>query len=327
MNWLAAIPLRLAQGPLVLVTVAGVRGSAPREAGASMLVGPDFVEDTIGGGHLEWEAIAEARARLLTAHLTPALRHFPLAASLGQCCGGVVWLAFETLLPEDLTVWQQRAASNADGIPSTRRLSGTARCCEWSGEEQPGRLQLPAAGSEHDWQMLQPVRPPTFCLSVHGAGHVGRALVQILAPLAIRLRWCDARAELLADAPAGVECVGESDPLEAVMGAPAGSSHVVLTHDHALDLALSEAILTRGDFHWFGLIGSQSKRTRFRQELARRGFTPGQIARMQTPIGIEGIRDKAPQAIAIAVAAQILQQRERALAALRDTATCPRHSG
>ncbi len=326
MNWLAAIPLRLAEGPLVLVTVAGVRGSAPREAGASMLVGPDFVEDTIGGGHLEWEAIAEARARLLTRHSRPALRYFPLAASLGQCCGGVVWLAFETLQPQDLPAWQVRATSHGDGMTWTRSLSGTQSSSNWSDAGPEGALRLPEHDDSEDWQMIQPVRPPAFCLSVYGAGHVGQALVRLLAPLAIRLRWCDARAELLADAPAGVECVVEDDPHEAVMKAPAGSSHVVLTHDHALDLALSEAILTRGDFHWFGLIGSQSKRTRFRQELARRGVTPGQIARMQTPIGVAGIRDKAPQAIAIAVAAQILQERERALAALRDATASPRHS-
>lgn len=317
MNWLTRIPQRLAHGPLVLVSVAGLRGSAPREAGASMLVGADFVDDTIGGGHLEWEAIAEARARLLTGHAAPALRRYPLAASLGQCCGGVVWLSFETLLPQDLNAWRRRAESLARGESCTRVLDGRAAGSEWLPGTLPGALELPAHEDGSDWRLSQPLAPPAFCLSVYGAGHVGRALVNILAPLSISLRWCDVRADQLAAAPPGVECVCTEDPAEAVAGAPAGSSHVVLTHDHALDLALSEAILTRDDFHWFGLIGSQAKRTRFRQRLAQRGFTPQQIARMTSPIGVAGIHDKAPQAIAIAVAASILQQREQQLAVPR----------
>lgn len=315
MSWLARIPERLAQGPLVLITVAGVRGSAPREPGASMLVGTDFIEDTIGGGHLEWEAIAEARARLLTGHAMPVLQRYALAASLGQCCGGVVWLCFETLSPEQRESWLARASDHARGITQTRKLMGRAETSVWYEEAAAGALELPQQEGGTDWQLIQPLPPPAFCLNIHGAGHVGRALVQILAPLDIRLRWCDARADLLSTAPAGVECAAGDDPDEAVMRAPAGSSHVVLTHDHALDLALSEAILHRGDFHWFGLIGSQSKRTRFRQLLAQRGFTPEQIARMHSPIGVGGIRDKSPQAIAIAVAAQILQERELALQA------------
>ncbi len=310
MNWLAQIPARLAHGPLVLVSVAGVRGSAPREAGAGMLVGPDFEIDTIGGGHLEWEAIATARALLQADASGPLLRRYPLAASLGQCCGGVVWLAFEVLHPVQLSVWQAVLQAHAAGQTQVRRLQGCEVTSQWSSSPAPGRLDLPASEDGADWCLWQPLPPPGFCLSVYGAGHVGSALVQMLAPLALRLRWCDPRPELLAQAPAGVHCEILDSPAEAVAQAPAGSAHVVLTHDHALDLALSEAILRRDDVCWFGLIGSQSKRTRFRQLLAARGFSPAQIARMHCPIGVAGICDKHPQAIAIAVAAQVLQLRE-----------------
>lgn len=311
MSWFSRIPERLAGGPLVLVTVAGVRGSAPREAGASMLVGTDFADDTIGGGHLEWEAIAEARARLATGHAAPALHRYALAASLGQCCGGIVWLAFETLAPESLPVWRARLADHARGIAATRCLNGAGGASLWLAGAAAGTLRLPQSESGKDWELCQPIAAPAFCLNVYGAGHVGSALVQLLAPLALRLRWIDARADLLAAAPAGVITqVCDSAP-EAVGAAPAASSHLVLTHDHALDLALAEAILRRQDFHWFGMIGSQTKRTRFRQQLAARGLPREAIERMQCPIGVAGIRDKAPQAIAIAVAAEVLQQRER----------------
>ena len=310
MNWLAQLPIHLARGPLVLVTVAGVRGSAPREAGAAMLVGADFVLGTIGGGHLEWEAMAEARAMLLTGHRRPELRRYALAASLGQCCGGIVWLAYETLQPEDLAAWQARAAQYASGIALTRRLTGQDPASHWSADAASGALQLPTTESGRDWSLTQPLTPPAFCLNVYGAGHVGSALIQVLAPLKLRLRWLDQRADLLASAPAGVEGIAFDDAREAVASAPTGSSHLVLTHDHALDLALTEALLQRGDFQHFGLIGSQSKRTRFRQQLAARGFTPAQIERMHCPIGVPGIHDKTPQAIAIGVAAQVLQWRE-----------------
>lgn len=311
MKWLYRLPERLANGPLVLVSVAGVHGSAPREAGASMLVGLDFVEDTIGGGHLEWEAIAEARARLATGHARPALRRYALAASLGQCCGGIVWLAFETLTPANLPTWQALLDDHANGISRMRSLSGGDAASRWLADDAAGTLRLPAQEGGADWELRQPIVPPAFCLNVYGAGHVGATLVGLLAPLALRLRWIDARTDLLAAAPSGVMTMACDSAAEAVTAAPAGSSHVVLTHDHALDLALAEAILRRDDSHWFGLIGSQTKRTRFRQQLAARGLDQARIERMHCPIGVAGIRDKAPQAIAIAVAAEILQQRER----------------
>ncbi|MDQ7988347.1 MAG: xanthine dehydrogenase accessory protein XdhC, partial [Candidatus Dactylopiibacterium sp.] len=275
-----------------------------------MLVGADFIEDTLGGGHLEWEAIADARARLLGGHTAPALRHCPLAASLGQCCGGVVWLAFEVLQPRDLPAWRDAAARQAAGLAQTRILQGTGASV-WSATAEAGALRLPSRPGAADWRLTQPLAPPAFTLNVYGAGHVGAALVQLLAPLALRLRWVDARAALLALPPPGVEAVICDDAAEAVAGAARYSSHLVLTHDHALDLALTEAILRRGDFTWFGLIGSQAKRARFRQLLGARGIAAEAFTRVRCPVGVEGIRDKTPQAIAIAIAAEVLQQRER----------------
>ena len=80
----------------VLITVARVQGSAPRAAGTSMLLGRSGAHGTIGGGHLEWEACDLARALLLSGGRTRLLR-LSLAAQLGQCCGGVVWLLLERI--------------------------------------------------------------------------------------------------------------------------------------------------------------------------------------------------------------------------------------
>lgn len=79
----------------VLVDVRGVRGSAPRETGAEMLVTAEAIEGTIGGGRLEYVAIEEARRLLREGACAPVEREFGLGPKLDQCCGGVVRLGFE----------------------------------------------------------------------------------------------------------------------------------------------------------------------------------------------------------------------------------------
>lgn len=95
-TWMDAIArLRNSAEPYVLITVIGVQGSTPREAGSKMLVTVGETIDTIGGGHLEFAAIERARQLLLDGKNGQALEHFPLGARLGQCCGGRASLLFE----------------------------------------------------------------------------------------------------------------------------------------------------------------------------------------------------------------------------------------
>ena len=84
----------MAAEALILVTVSRTSGSVPREVGAWMAVTPAAFDGTVGGGHLEFDAIARARRALGGGELEAEVR-YPLGPSLGQCCGGVVWLAFE----------------------------------------------------------------------------------------------------------------------------------------------------------------------------------------------------------------------------------------
>jgi xanthine dehydrogenase accessory factor len=92
-----------------------------------------------------------------------------------------------------------------------------------------------------------------------------------------------------------------------VRNAPPGALYLVLTHNHDLDLRITEAILRRGDFRYLGLIGSKTKRQRFIHRFEQRGIAPEAIRRMICPIGIEGIAAKSPELIAVAVVAQLLQ--------------------
>jgi xanthine dehydrogenase accessory factor len=155
-----------------------------------------------------------------------------------------------------------------------------------------------------------PMAAPRFHLQLYGAGHVGRAIVHALAPLNVRVDWIDERDdEFPPDSalPAHTRklCV---DALEAeVREAPRGAFYLVLTHRHDLDLRIAEAILRRGDFGFFGLIGSQTKRARFIHRFEERGIPAEAIARLTCPIGVPGIEGKEPEVIAAAVVAQLLQ--------------------
>ena len=253
-----AVQWRAEGRPAVVVEITATQGSVPREAGTRMLVAAEAVLGSIGGGHLELQAISTARAVLQEG--APRLQHVALGPSLGQCCGGALDLAFTPLA-----------------------------------------LAEPAAWAE---------APPRFHLQLHGAGHVGRAIVRLLAGIPCRVTWIDERdVEFPAEALPGHISICCVDAVQAeVATAPAGAFYLVLTHSHDLDLAISQAILQRGDFGWFGLIGSRTKRARFEHRLQAMGIAPDVLARLVCPIGLPGIRGKEPEVIAVAVVAQLLRQ-------------------
>jgi xanthine dehydrogenase accessory factor len=151
-----------------------------------------------------------------------------------------------------------------------------------------------------------------FHVVVFGNGHVGRALVQVLSTLPCTVRWIDQREhDFPAVVPANTTVVATDAPEDEVADAPAGGLFLVMTHSHALDLELTSRVLARDDFAYLGLIGSTSKRAQFERRLADRGVSADALKRITCPIGIGAIRSKEPGAIAIAVAAQLLQLRER----------------
>jgi xanthine dehydrogenase accessory factor len=265
--------------PAALVTVQRVQGSAPREEGAWMAVFADQVVNTLGGGHLEFSAIALARQWLAGAGpaggaaprpgaglpaTAPFTRRIALGPSLGQCCGGAMELRFE-------------------------------------------RIQGPLSD---EWvQRLQPRGAP---VALFGGGHVGKALVRILATLPFEVRWLDSRDEIFPpDVPAHVHCE-HSDPVHAaVADLLPGSRVLVMSFSHAEDLDIVQACLQRqrqrGDLPFIGLIGSKTKWATFGHRLRERGFSAQECARITCPIGVTGIAGKEPEVIAVAVAAQLLQ--------------------
>jgi len=148
---------------------------------------------------------------------------------------------------------------------------------------------------------------PQAHIAVFGAGHVGRALVPLLASLPCKVRWIDSReSEFPAQIPAGVEKVVNDEVVDEVENMPAGSYFIVMTHNHQLDLELTAAILERNDFTYYGLIGSDSKRAKFEHRLRDRGFRPEIVQRMRCPMGIAEVKGKLPIEIAVSIAGEVI---------------------
>ena len=263
----------------MIVTVSASEGSTPRETGASMLVSATAQAGTIGGGNLEWQACAQARQQLanlrgavrpgsLDTDTPPAIeQRVALGPSLGQCCGGVVWLRFEHLSATTLSAWPDRAA--------------------------------------------------LFHLQLFGAGHVGSALVRTLAPLACAITWYDHRAqhlELARTQTASHDDVAHVRVVECdehggafAQGIAASDLVLVMTHRHDLDLAICADVLRKNHFGFLGLIGSTTKRARFARRLAQAGISAEAITRLNCPLAPATTRCKEPAALAIVIAAQLLQ--------------------
>ena len=349
-----------AWGEAVLVLVAGADGSTPREAGAAMLVGRTALRGTIGGGRAEHEAVEVARALLAGSELHREVT-VTLGPASDQCCGGRLRLAFARLDPATLKRLFARGrhppprplgrpdaplerpllrpkpagGEGAPGGEAGARASEDAAAATRSPGLDPGprlhgrpgpgpglrggrRLALWPGGPEFV------ERPAPRQVNIHGAGHVGRALARALAPLPFRLRWIDSRLDGFAGAavPEGCETLTMPIPEAAVAGAEPDAFHVVLTHSHAADLEIVDAVLARDAFAFLGLIGSASKKALFHRRLAERGHGQAALARLTCPIGLAGLDDKRPAVIAASVAAQLLEV-ERRLAAAGARAESP----
>jgi xanthine dehydrogenase accessory factor len=287
------------EGRVARVLVLKVAGSTPREGGAAMLVWAAGQDGTIGGGALEFRAVAAARELLARGGLPPTLRMtLPLGPDLGQCCGGAVTLAVEVF--DAHTLPRALPYARPLGRPGGPVPPGVAR--------RLAALPPFAAPIEVEGWLIETAPRPRRPLWIWGAGHVGRAIAQVMAPLPdVAVTVIDPRPDWLAGLAGDVTPRLVPDPPTLVAEAPARADHLVLTHSHALDLALCHALLSR-PFASVGLIGSASKWARFRSRLAALGHQPEQIARIACPIGDPGW-GKHPQAIALSVAAVLMAAR------------------
>lgn len=292
-----------AEGRVARVVIAAHDGSSPREVGAAMLVWRGGQSGTIGGGALEWEAAQRARAAL---DGQDRLDKVPLGPALGQCCGGAVLLLTE--------VWDSARLAGVTGDAVVRPMPGTAGEMPLKVANRLRRArngEAPLATEQVQGWMIEPLARPGREVWIWGAGHVGRALVAVLAPLpGLRLTWVDIAPERFPDTvPEGVTVLPAPAPESLVAYAPQGAEHLIVTFSHALDLELCHRLLGHG-FARAGVIGSATKWARFRARLAGLGHSAAQIARIDCPIGETGL-GKHPQAIAIGVAVAMIRAGQR----------------
>ena len=260
----------------VLISVQSTRGSVPREVGAWMAVFSNGVIGTIGGGRLEWDAIHHAQAMLLQASQEPL-----------ETRTGVQQVLY-------------------------RLGPSLGQCCGGEVQLQFEHAQAADAGALRT--RLTPVQPG---VALFGGGHVGHALVQVLSTLAMPIHWIDSRDEVFPAEVADTVHCEHSDPVQAAVPTLASGSRVlIMSFSHAEDLDIVMACLLRqrlhGDLPYVGLIGSKTKWATFHARLKARGFTEQEMDQVTCPIGLPGMADKRPEAIAVAVAAQLLLLQKQA---------------
>ncbi len=320
--------------PFVRLVVAQTDGSTPREIGASMLVGKEQTYGTIGGGRLEYEAIAHARKLLKEKPDSRWLRDFrawPLGPALGQCCGGAVRVLFERYGTEEIdNLVAQWSGAGKDGIAIRPTVSGvpvlvqsTHQDTRVGARQVPGMLDTTGCADENSKPRLtQPYKGETYFIEpapsahiplfVYGAGHVGRAIVKIISDLPFEVHWVDTHQERFPDESHDhVHKIVAREPARIAAAAPVDAFHVVLTYSHAIDLEICHALLIKPDFGFLGLIGSQTKRSRFFKRLRDGGVGETALLQLHCPVGIDNINGKEPATIAIAIVAQLIAQSEK----------------
>lgn len=265
-KWFEAVQACEQQGQsYVIATVLGAAGSIPRDQGSKMVITMDQTFDTLGGGHLEFSVTQKARELIDQNKAANQVEHFPLGATLGQCCGGSVTVLMESFVQQGLN------------------------------------------------------------LTVFGAGHVAKALMNILGGLPGQVRWIDNRENMFPSVERGEQCPSNvkmellDNPVDVIEQLPEHSQILILTHNHQLDFDLVEAAIKRNTFSYIGCIGSDTKAERFQMRLKHRGFSEEQVADMICPVGNLDVPGKLPMEVAVSMAGQLIahlheQDKEKPLA-------------
>ena len=275
--------------PAIWVCVSDAKGSVPRERGAMMIVTTQQTFGTIGGGHLELKSIEVAREMLALNTEMATRRHFPLGPALGQCCGGAVDVALMPVVDRDRAMLLQLQMI----------------------EQRGGRFVVERV-LDTGAQLVLPLDFAPWPIWVFGAGHVGQAIVQVLATLPCQVRWIDGRDAVFPKRlPPTVQVVETDDPARMVRAIPVNADVLVLTHSHALDFDICLELIKRDDLAYIGLIGSETKAATFRKRFEQRGYAGAAIARINCPIGQTQLKSKHPGVIAAGVAVDLIERRQQ----------------
>ena len=200
----------------VLVTIARIRGSAPRETGAKMIVTQKETAGTIGGGQLEYQCTRIA-VGMLNDEEGASLQTFTLGSEMGQCCGGVVDVLFETVctrLPHWLTELRAMHGQRLPAVLVTELASASAYDKRVvSGAEADALLGDGRDARIENDRFYEPVVASNMNIAVFGAGHVGSAVVNALSALDCNIRWVDNRRNIFRHIPVNVRAIESESPV------------------------------------------------------------------------------------------------------------------
>ena len=299
-------------GIVAMLTVAELLGSGPREVGARMMINASGkIEGTIGGGRLEWQALAQAQRMIKNIEKVPTSTFYSLGPELGQCCGGAVTILFEIFDQDDLEFVTAAAALEKNHstfiVETNQTASGARRTIVIGATTQVHNFELLDDGSS-----LVRYSNTNTPLWLYGAGNVGAALVAALAPLPFNITWIDQRPDqFLSQQHSDIRYLNSNDPVATLDDCPDGAFVVIMTHSHSLDFDLCERALKSNKFTYVGVIGRKTKAARFRSRLKSIGLNELEIMQLVSPLGVPSIKGKEPAIVAASIVAQLLEYRER----------------
>ena len=288
-------------GPVARVLILEIKGSTPRGSGTEMYVWANGTHGTIGGGTLEFEAIKSAKETLKSRK--PKLKSYPLGPDLGQCCGGLVKLFTE--------YYDEKAVTNLkDQSLNVRSISG-ATAAPKTVKKLVEKYKCEHISFDHkllDEWLIEKVITAKSPIWIWGAGHVGSAILSLLAPMPnLEIFWLDTDNNRFPEKEfTNVYKIIYDSPKQFIKRAQPNAEHLILTYSHKIDLEICDNVLHH-DFKWAGLIGSKTKFNRFKKKLLSFGHTEKKIDQIQCPIGNKNY-GKHPQQIALGVAVNWIER-------------------
>jgi xanthine dehydrogenase accessory factor len=337
-----AITLLKEKKGFVFATIINQDGSAPRSAGSKMLILPDRIVETVGGGGMEGDVIRLAREKVIENHL-PIIKYYDLspndAANGGFICGGnceVLITYIDAENPNSLTVFEEAEKSEKEGrkawfvyivnknedakYPFQLCLSvnGVGLIGDFYGSDKfrenliynPIRIAIHGETQDGIRYMVDPLHTGGT-MYLFGGGHVSLEVAKLAKGLEFRVIVIDDREEYAND-ERFQDC--ETAVVDDFMRIPdftidSNSYILIITRGHIHDKTVLAWALRKEPFY-IGMIGSKSKRDTIYQKLEEEGYEKERIAKVHSPIGLT-IGAETPAEIAISIMAEIIQERAK----------------
>lgn len=294
-----------------LATVVQTWGSAPRRAGAQMVVsGAGDMLGSVSGGCVEGAVVVEAMDALEDG--APRLLEYGVsdgdAFAVGLACGGTIKVLVEPVgaaMPQDILQELVDARASRTACAYVVDLQIGERRLDYSGHA--ARFAADRTGVEEDGRTFVAIHNPPLRLAIVGAVHIAQALVPMARIAGYDPVVIDPRAAFGSEARFPGERLLEDWPDEALaeVGVDARTALVLLTHDPKLDDPALHIAL-KSEAFYIGALGSTRTHAKRVERLTEAGFSPAQIGRIRGPVGLD-IGAASPAEIAVSILAQMVQ--------------------